>query len=161
MTTDIELHMTPEKGEGIFASRAFAPGETVLTGVLDGKTIENHSHASQLSESEFGFHTGMTSKFNHSCDPNCGIHLNQTGAHDFVAMHPIAADEEVTFDYAMRNFKIEHFPGSCTCGEAICRGSITGWQDLPQDRKDIYAGFVAPYLVEMDRDRSGLERVLA
>jgi len=151
MSTNIELRTTPGKGEGIFALKAFIPGETVLVGVLESKAVENHSHASQLGEYEFGFHGGLTSKFNHSCDPNCGIRLNSSGGHDFVAMRTIAPHEEATFDYAMRNYKIEHFHASCTCGEQICRGSITGWQDLPQARKDEYQGFVAPYLLEMDR----------
>lgn len=151
MTADIELRTTPGRGEGIFTLRTFQRGETVLVGVLDNRTIENHSHASQLGEHEFGFHRGLTSKFNHSCDPNCGIRLNATGGHDFVAMRSIASEEEATFDYAMRNFNIEYFPGTCACGERLCRGSVTGWKDLPQARKEAYQGFVAPYLVAMDR----------
>jgi len=150
MIADIELRSTPGRGEGIFALRAFEPGETVLVGALEEVDVANHSHASQLGEDEFGFHRGLTSKFNHSCDPNCGIRLNKTGAHDFVAMRHIATNEETTFDYAMRNYRIEHFPSACICGSEDCRGAITGWQDLPQSRKDDYAGFVAPYLVEMD-----------
>jgi hypothetical protein len=65
-------------------------------------------------------------------------------------MRYIKAGEEATFDYAMRNNTIDHFPARCTCGEKACRGSVTGWRDLPQIRKDHYAGFVAPYLIEMD-----------
>ena len=103
MSADIELRVTPGKGEGIFALRGFAPGETVLKGVLESETVQNHSHASQLGENKFGFHGGLISKFNHSCDPNCGIRLNATGGHDFVAMNKIASHEEATFDYAMRN----------------------------------------------------------
>jgi len=159
--SDIELRITPGKGEGIFASRTFRTDGIVLIGVLDGKAIENHSHASQLSETEFGFHVGLTSKFNHSCDPNCGIRLNDKGAHDFVAMRPIAQNEEATFDYAMRNFRIEHFPGSCTCGEELCRGSVTGWRDLPHARKQAYQGFVAPHLVAMDHADDRREQIVA
>jgi len=155
MIEAIELRNTPGKGEGIFTLRSFKAGEIVLVGVLESQGIENHSHASQLGENEFGFHAGLTSKFNHSCDPNCGIQLNSTGAHDFVAMRAISSHEEATFDYAMRNFEIEHFPYACTCGEKLCRTSITGWQDLPQGRKDAYEGFVAPYLLEMDRAEAG------
>ncbi len=150
MTAEIELRTAPGKGEGIFALRAFEEGETVLIGVLEESDVANHSHASQLGEHEFGYHSGLTSKFNHSCDPNCGIRLNKSGAHDFVAMRRIDSHEETTFDYAMRNYRIEHFPDACICGSQDCRGAVTGWQTLPQSRKDEYAGFVAPYLVEMD-----------
>ncbi|HCA26376.1 MAG TPA: SET domain-containing protein-lysine N-methyltransferase, partial [Betaproteobacteria bacterium] len=89
-------------------------------------------------------------KVNHSCDPNCGIKINNTGAHDFVAIRAVAVNEEITFDYAMRNYDIDYFPKQCLCGSAICRGSITGWKDLPDERKKAYGGFVAPYLLELD-----------
>ena len=150
MNTDIELRTTSGRGEGIFTLRAFEQGETVLLGVLEENDIKNHSHASQLGENKCGFHSGLTSKFNHSCDPNCGIRVNASGAHDFVAMRDMAPHEEATFDYAMRNYRIEHFPDSCACKKEICRGAITGWEGLPQARKTAYSGFVAPYLIEMD-----------
>lgn len=150
MTGRIELRKTPGRGEGIFATGSFQRGDTVLTGVILKKLDENHSHASQVGEHEFVFHAGLTTKFNHSCDPNCGIKLNETGAHDFVAIRPIVIGEETTFDYAMRNFDVEYFPRKCLCGSAHCRGNITGWKTLPADRKEAYSGFVAPYLLDLD-----------
>jgi len=33
-----------------------------------------------------------------------------------------------------------------------CRGSITGWKDLPAERKADYGEHVAPYLRRMDDD---------
>ena len=44
------------------------------------------------------------------------------------------------------------FPGGCLCGSDACRGSITGWKDLSDERKAAYRGLVAPYLVEIDRE---------
>ncbi|HWO83050.1 MAG TPA: SET domain-containing protein-lysine N-methyltransferase, partial [Solirubrobacterales bacterium] len=73
---------------------------------------------------------------------------------DFIARAPISAGEEITFDYAMRNYSIEHFPGGCLCGAGNCRGSVTGWKDLPAERKADYEGSVAPYLLEIDRELS-------
>jgi len=32
-----------------------------------------------------------------------------------------------------------------------CRGPVTGWTDLPEERKAAYGAFVAPYLREADR----------
>jgi hypothetical protein len=150
MTLGIELRATPAKGDGVFTTKRFKAGETVMVGVIEKRLVKNHSHASQLGEHEYGFHAGLISKFNHSCDPNCGIRLNAHGGHDFVAMRDIEINEEATFDYAMRNYKIDYFPGRCECGKQACRGFITGWRDLPQERKDQYSGFVAPYLIEMD-----------
>jgi uncharacterized protein len=152
MTSGIELRSTTSKGEGVFATRRFTAGETVLVGVIEKKLSENYSHASQIGEYEYALHGGLISKFNHSCEPNCGIHVNALGGHDFIAMRCIEPNEEATFDYAMRNYSIDHFPGSCTCGEDVCRGVITGWRGLPNERKDKYSGFVAPYLIEMDAE---------
>ena len=63
---------------------------------------------------------------------------------DFVARQPITAGQEITFDYAMRNYTVEHFAAHCQCGSPGCRDRITGWKDLPSGRKADYRGFVAP-----------------
>ncbi len=67
-------------------------------------------------------------------------------------MRDIIVNEEITFDYAMRNYGVNYFPKKCMCGSNICRGKITGWKDLPDERKKIYEGFVAPYLLELDAE---------
>lgn len=146
-----ELRNTTGKGEGIFATKSFKPGDTVMVGVIEKTLLENHSHASQISEHVYVFHAGLISKVNHSCDPDCGIKVNSTGAHDFVAMRDIEADEEITFDYAMRNYGVDFFPKQCMCGSAKCRGKITGWKDLNMQQKQAYKGFVAPYLLALDK----------
>ncbi|VFN07818.1 MAG: hypothetical protein BECKG1743E_GA0114224_113062 [Candidatus Kentron sp. G] len=68
-----------------------------------------------------------------------------------IARKAITAGEELTTDYAMRNYRIEHFPERCLCGASNCRGRITGWKDLPEKRKQEYAGFFVPYLLELDK----------
>ena len=159
MIAAIEERTADGRGQGVFTLGSFRKGDVLYVGVLDDRPITNHSHASQISKTSFGFHKGLSSKFNHSCDPNCGIVLNDSGGHNIVAMCNIAAEDEATYDYAMRNYQIEHFAGPCGCGQANCRRSITGWKDLPQQRKNDYAGFVAPYLIEMDAELSHLERI--
>ena len=77
-------------------------------------------------------HSGINSKINHRCEPNCGVKVNERNCHDYVAMKPIKAGDELTFDYAMENYKIENFPGECLCGAATCRGKINGWKGLPE-----------------------------
>ncbi len=114
------------KGEGVFAARSFQVGETVMVGVIEAELDHNHAHASQLSEKRFVLHGGLIAKVNHSCEPNCGIHLNASGAHDFVARQPITAGQEIAFDYAMRNYTVEHFAAHCQCGSPRCRDRITG-----------------------------------
>lgn len=154
MNIGYELRESIGKGEGIFATLRFLRGDTVMIGTIKKDNINgNHSHASQMGEFRYALHGGRITKVNHSCNPNCGIKLNVAGAHDFVAMRTIEIGEEITFDYAMRNYTIEYFPYECGCGSEQCRGSITGWKDLPAKFKLKYEGFVAPYLVELDRKK--------
>lgn len=142
------------KSGGVRATRGFGVGETVMVGELEGEVERNDSHATQISRTRWARHGGLGPIVNHSCDPNCGVRVNETGACDFVAREAIAAGDEITFDYAMRNSSIEHFPDGCLCGTDRCRGSVTGRKDLPAARKADYAGSVAPYLLELDRERA-------
>ncbi|NOZ37884.1 MAG: SET domain-containing protein [Gammaproteobacteria bacterium] len=154
MINGYELRDTSENGEGIFATKSFLVGEIVMVGVIKEILNGNHSHASQIGENEYAFHAGLITKVNHSCGPNCGINLNETGAHNYIARKVININEEITFDYAMRNYSIDYFPKKCRCGSKECRSSVTGWIDLPDDKKKEYEGFVAPYLLELDAKHS-------
>jgi hypothetical protein len=147
----VELRRTAEgKGDGVLATRAFASGETVMVGYLVGPLTGNDSHATQVGPDAWARHGGLGPMVNHSCEPNCGVRLNRDDAFDFVARWPIVAGQELTFDYAMRNFTIDHFPDACLCGASDCRGAVTGWKDLPTARKAAYGELVAPYLRAMD-----------
>ncbi len=138
------------KGDAVLATRPFAAGDTVMVGFLIGALTGNDSHATQVGPDSWARHGGLGPMVNHSCDPNCGVRLNDEQAFDFVARRSIDAGQELTFDYAMRNFTIDHFPDVCLCGAARCRGSVTGWKDLPAARKADYGELVAPYLRAMD-----------
>jgi hypothetical protein len=149
----VELRrMADGTGDGVLATRSFATGETVMVGFLIGPLTGNDSHATQIGPDRWARHGGLGPMVNHSCDPNCGVRLNDADAFDFVARRSIAAGQELTFDYAMRNFTIDHFPASCLCGTSRCRGSVTGWKDLPAARKSVYGELVAPYLRMMDEE---------
>ncbi len=145
-----------DRDDGVFCTRRVRTGETVLRGVPGRPAPGNHSHANQVSLTEFVFEAGNGPKVNHSCDPNCGVRPNpDVDGFDFVARRPIAAGEEITFDYAMRNYAIEHFPPVCRCGTQLCRGRVTGWRDLPDERKAAYGDLVAPYLLALDEAQAG------
>ncbi|TSC68826.1 MAG: nuclear protein SET [Parcubacteria group bacterium Gr01-1014_66] len=77
---------------------------------------------------------------NHSCDPNCGIN----GSLKIVAMRTIAADEEITFDYAMS--ESHKFRLACGCKRTNCREVLTGddWQIPELQRR--YKGYFSQYL---------------
>ena len=147
---NFELKNSEDRGVGVVARCAFSRGEVVMRGVIDKITNVNHEHVSQIGENEFVSPIGFMALVNHSCNPNCGIKLNETGAHDYVAMQDIKPGEEITFDYAMQNYDVGYFPSKCLCGAKDCRGKIGGWKDLPIDKKKQYKGFSAPYLLELD-----------
>lgn len=147
----LEIKSVPPKGKGVFAGKSFKKGEIVLVGKIEKELSENHSHASQIGLTRFILHNEVYRLVNHSCDPNCGIKVNATEAHNFVARRPISKGEEITFDYAMENYTIDHFPLSCQCGSEQCREKITGWKDIPESRKEEYRGWAAPYLFVADR----------
>ena len=110
MDDGFELRETNGKGEGVFATRPFYVDETVMVGVIERALEHNHSHASQIGEHRWVLFGGLFRKVNHSCAPNCGIHIGAGGAHHLVAREPIAAGDEITFDYAMRNYSVDFFP---------------------------------------------------
>jgi uncharacterized protein len=94
MDDGFQLQGANAKGEGVFATRSFRMGETVMIGVVERELAANHSHASQVSAKRWVLHGGLVPKVNHSCDPNCGVHLNSSDAHDFVARGAIMAGQE-------------------------------------------------------------------
>lgn len=145
-----EVRGAEDKGTGVYAMRLIPVNETIMIGVIKEELPSNNSHAAQIGLNRYVLFEGDIAMVNHSCQPNAGIALNAMGGHNYVAMRDIAAGEEICVDYAMRNYAVEHFPSACQCGADACRGRITGWRDLPQERRDAYAGFVAPYLLDVD-----------
>lgn len=102
-----------------------------MVGIIKHFVSENNSHASQIAENVFAIHDGLMPKVNHSCEPNYGIHEKASGAHDLISFRNIKPVDELSYDYVMRNYRIERFARKCQCGTKICRVTITGWRDLP------------------------------
>jgi uncharacterized protein len=79
--------------------------------------------------------------FNHSCRPNAGLN----GQNCLVAMRPIAAGEEVCFDYAMSD-STPYDEFQCGCAEPGCRGRITALDWRLPELIARYQGYYSPYL---------------
>ncbi len=146
-----KIEKTTLKGKGVFASKLFKKEECVIKGLIEERLSINHSHASQIGINEFVLHNEEIRNVNHSCAPNCGINVNEAGAHDLIAIRDIMKGEEIVFDYAMRNYTVEHFLEECKCGTPQCRGKITGWKNLSAEKKREYKPWAAPYLLELER----------
>ena len=77
---------------------------------------------------------------NHSCDPNVGVQ----GQIAFVAMRDIAADDELTVDYAMTDD--EAYEMECNCGSPRCRKVITGQDWTRRDLQRRYDGYFSWFI---------------
>jgi hypothetical protein len=155
-----EKRKSPIQGRGLFAREAIAAGEIVA--VKGGAILDRAAFArirTAVSPAEIQIEDDLfiapraageveanMLHLNHSCAANVGVR----GQITFVAMRSIAADTELTIDYAM----IDGDPAeqmTCSCGARECRGLITGsdWQ-LPELQQR-YAGYFSRYL----QDRIG------
>lgn len=149
--THVQIRTT-RYGEGVFAQRAFQPGETVLS--VTGQRVKRQStHSIQIAWHEH-IEPDPPAKFlNHSCDPNMGVRFNEAGLPDFVALRAIPSGEELTFDYAMTEYRLtemshgQHERLRCGCGALSCRGYLGNYSELPDEIRARYAGYVAPYLL--------------
>jgi hypothetical protein len=137
-------------GRSVYARRRIEPGAIVLRGWgprVSGRT----RHSFQI---DFDTHIVIRNEIeliNHSCEPNCGV-LVRPGLEvmEIHALRLIAQGEELTTDYATFEYEIEHMDGPCLCGTPACRGLVTGYRDLPPDRRARFGPYIAPYLLEIE-----------
>ena len=148
-STGYELRNTPEKGEGVFATKHFCKGSLVMKGRVLKEMPYNTSHTTQVGIKRWILREEIAQKVNHSCDPNVGYRDNSEGGMDYFAFKEIHPGDEIVGDYAMGNYKVDHMP-PCKCGASCCRGKITGWKDLSRAVKISYEGFHAAYLDKID-----------
>jgi hypothetical protein len=151
----LELRSSGVTGKGIFAKQMISKNErlAVFGGVIVTKEQilqldkELIRYVMQI-EDDLWLASGLlytedADYINHSCQPNAGI----KGQIMLVAMRDIAADEEITFDYAMC---VGEFVGmqefACYCGSDCCRQVITqnDWQIKELHKK--YSGYFSHYL---------------
>ena len=109
MENGCKLRKTATKGEGVFATKSFKAGETVLVGMIEKVLEQNDYHATQIGEHIYARFAGLFIKVNHSCSPVCGVKVKKSGHHALVARKDISVAEEITLDYAMRNYTIDFF----------------------------------------------------
>jgi hypothetical protein len=140
------------KGMGVFAVEAIPADTTVAA--FGGNVVDRHElgrlgeairvHALQIDEELYlaGEPPFDDADYvNHSCDPNCGI----VGSVLLVTMRPIAAGEELCFDYAMTDSD-DYDEFECSCATAQCRRTITGSDWKEPELRDRYRGWHSAYI---------------
>jgi uncharacterized protein len=155
------LAETGDRGLGVFAARAFSPGDVVMMD-FDGDYYEQVLSYEELRESSitlkyplqvgrdlFRVPSGSIDDFtNHSCNPNTGIQLYPLGAVTRAIRH-IAVHDEITFDYSTYlNNPYERIV--CLCRDENCRGVIGNFTSLPETLQQRYLalGIVGDFATE-------------
>lgn len=152
LSPDVEIRPAGAKGVGLFATRGFGVGEVVsgfgghVMALDDFEQLPAHqqTHSLQISDSLFMVCPSDSEPadfFNHSCSPNLGILGNVLLA----TLRPVAAGDELTFDYAMCDAdSYDEF--ECHCLTERCRGKVTGNDWMLPDVQQRYAGHFSTYL---------------
>lgn len=147
---DFEVAYTVGRGLGVFAVRAYAAGERLIA-ITGAPARERGEHTIQIAPDRHLDPDPPVRFANHCCDPNAGIRVDGDGRPALHARRPIAAGEEITWDYAMAeaDFTVRGTPSGfrCRCGASSCRGRVAnGWQGLPVERRRQYEGWTMPHL---------------
>lgn len=81
---------------------------------------------------------GIDDHMNHSCDPNCYLHIVGNRAIAY-ALYDIQADSELTFDYSTSSTDtLDVWQMKCNCGSVNCRNIISGLHYLsPAAREEM------------------------
>ncbi|UED87684.1 SET domain-containing protein [Streptomyces profundus] len=152
-----EVRPSPIEGSGLFARAPIPAGAVVLR--LGGRlvdtaelaTLARHNSLSVGPDQHLLLPDDHPVRFgNHSCAPTLW-HLD---ARTVVARRDIAADEELTLDYATLT-GVPEWTMDCRCGSPSCRGRATGedWR-LPELRAAYGRHWTPPLLARIDADQS-------
>jgi uncharacterized protein len=129
-----------ELGLGLFAARDFQAGETIMR--LRGPRFDREDPIHLCPQGANLLQTGSRTYIlldppgvyaNHSCNPNAGIMGNRR----LIAIRGIARGDEIRFDYST-TMDEEFWTMPCSCGDALCRGVIGDFKNLPPETRDIY-----------------------
>jgi len=91
---------------------------------------------------------GLDDFFNHPCNPNSGLKI-QNGKAILVAIKNIKSGEEITWDYST-TMNEDDWEMDCVCGSKNCRGRIRDFKYLPENvqQKYINLRIVPKYILE-------------
>ena len=132
-------------GNGVYAGRAFHVGEELLHfsgeffNLAQVKVLRQTlpDYYLQIGPDLFvGPSGGMDDMFNHSCDPNAKINIQDRDVW-LSALRDIAPGEQVCFDYSTMMCGDDETM-ECGCGSPLCRGVIRDFPSLPKELQDHY-----------------------
>lgn len=143
--SNVEIKDIGVKGRGVFSKKNFKKGETVIVGKPDYVAKLRTKTSVQVDVDKHMEFQAPVCFLNHSCEPNTGVHDNEYGGYDFVALRDIEKSEEISFDYETTEY-ISIAIEECFCGAKNCRKKIKGYKFLEKNERDRYKGFIPSYL---------------
>lgn len=119
--------------------------------LLDRQITGDSTNYLQVGPNTFiGSSGGADDYINHSCDPNCKMHV--VGNRAFLySLYVIPEGAELTFDYATTSTdSLDSWQMKCQCGSNKCRKVISGAQYLDAPTLDNYKnkGMLPLYILE-------------
>jgi hypothetical protein len=143
------LIVAPSKnGDGLFTSININKDSPILemrgdlvkledSGKIDAQLFENY-YLQISPDTYLGPSGSIDDKINHSCKPNCYLHIIGNRV-ILYALHFIKAGAELTFDYSTTSTESkEDWVMQCNCGDFNCRKEISGYNYLPDSIKQSY-----------------------
>ncbi len=148
-------------GKGVFASENIAKGELILA--IDDSRVVTPELPLIESKGEFEYHCDYLAggkvvlmlfperHINHSCDPNTFV-KTLLGIRYVFALQPIAAGDEVTYDYCINGFGDTLW--QCNCGSPRCRKNIhSDFFHLPYDLQIEYLPLLDSWYIEEHKEK--------
>jgi hypothetical protein len=158
--SSVEVRPSQIHGLGVFATREFEAGQTVV--VIDDSRVVDAEHPLRPDLGEYAHHCDYLAggrvvlmppperHINSSCDPNTCVGW-EGGRRRVVARRAIAMGEEITYDYIIDCHGGEVW--QCGCGAARCRGTIvSSFFELPLEVQREYLPLLSPWFVDEHRE---------
>lgn len=107
----------------------------------------NHPAWIQVSNTWFIGPSAQADDFiNHSCDPNCFLHIVGKRA-IFYSMYQIKSGTELTIDYSVSSTdSMDKWKMNCNCGSFKCRKIISGFQYLSKELQEEYKNITPMFI---------------
>ncbi len=159
--TKVSVKESSINGMGVFALESISQGGLVLA-IDDARVVAPESPL-DASKGELDYHCDYLAggkvvlmpfperHINHSCDPNTFV-KTILGVRYVFARRPIAAGEEITYDYCINGFGDTLW--ECNCGSPRCRKTIhSDFFHLPYDLQVEYLPLLDSWYVEEYREK--------
>lgn len=151
------LKVKPSKngiGSGVFSTIKIPADVPILEVTGDLHTEEslpdpNHPAILQIGPNLFFGPSGDVDDYiNHSCNPNCMLHIIGNRA-ILYSLYVIPADTELTFDYSTTSTdSLDKWSMNCLCGSSNCRKVISGFHLLSDNiKQDLKAKGMVPMFI--------------